>query len=229
MFEKIMGLYHNNRREPLELTKTTEDKVIEMRLTMDSSDCHFCDKHKFIDDCQLDSATFYENKDITKGKKNILIIDDNISVVNILLEDFLYFKRENSFDIDEYNIITFSDAMAGFKLKKYLDAHIEFQVDFAIIDLTLKGAYYDEHYGSVVLNGVDVLSMLVNRNKDLRYAFYTGSSFDTGIKYVKDLVDSFHKLFDKEIQDHVIDKSDFDRESRRNKILKCMNGLIDKG
>lgn len=143
------------------------------------------------------------------NKNNIIIIDDSPGIVSVL-EDFIKEVEKNGdINLDDYNVMTFSDKYAPFVLKRTLEELDLKKVDFAIIDIILPGKMKQgEKYFK--LDGVDVAILLYEKYGCTNFVFFTGNIISEYVDYIKEKVDKFEDVFNKDIRDFIIFKGDKD-------------------
>lgn len=163
-----------------------------------------------VDDDDIASLKIPINRVISnhnKNKENIIIIDDSPGIVSIL-EDFIKVIGDNGdINLDEYNVMTFSDKYAPFVLSKTLEELEVDKVKFAIIDIILPGKMkINGKYER--LDGVDVAALLYERYGCRNFVFFTGNIISEYIEYIREKIDRFEDVFHRDILDFIIFKGD---------------------
>jgi len=73
------------------------------------------------------------------GNKNILIMDDNESIISTVMDQLYTLDDTSIFNIDDYNIITVYSIMAAFNVIEILEYAPNIEIHFALLDLVIGG------------------------------------------------------------------------------------------
>jgi len=172
--------------------KEESESIIEYNLeeeTLEPDDkpliCADCNLQKIgnCNPCIMDNIAFVNS--YHANRKTLIIVDDNRGSASFLADD-LY--REIGEDI---NIITFTSEYAGFILEEMLDK-TGIGVDYAILDITLGGI---RRLGgkNVVYDGVDIYKILMEKNSETEYLFYTSNNMNKQLKTINALIVKYNK------------------------------------
>jgi len=149
----------------------------------------------------------------------IVIIDDNPGIVSFLKDDIEELTEELNI---KKNILTVSGSHAAYCLESFIETN-KMKIESAIIDITLGGTMITDEK-VLKYTGVDVYKMCIENNKDLEYVFYTGNNLNPYIKSNNTLMDYYHKLTGKDINEKVLFKTSLSLDDRRTKLKKLIKG-----
>jgi len=150
------------------------------------------------------------------NKKNLLIIDDNLGLIS-LINDILEMSRLDK----DINSICIQTSYAGF-IYKIITEKYNLKIDYAIIDITFGGIIVDTHDGNIKYEGVMVFKDLINKNKELKYLFYTGNSLNKYVYSSKKIIDIFQQITNDDIMNHVVYKNQYPP----SKLINIVKSLI---
>ena len=153
---------------------------------------------------------------IDPNKKNLLIIDDNTGLLS-LIRDILKISGL----IDKLNIVSIETSYAGF-IYKIMSKKTNIIFNYAIIDITFGGVAIDDLEGNLKYEGIMVFKDLYNKNKNLRYVFYTGNSLNKYVYSSKKIIDVFKAITGDDIHNHLIYKNEYPP----SKLINIISNLV---
>ena len=153
---------------------------------------------------------------IDPNKKNLLIIDDNLGLIS-LINDILEMSGLNK----DINSVCIQTSYAGF-IYKIITEKYNLKIDYAIIDITFGGIVVDAHDGNIKYEGIMVFKDLINKNKELKYLFYTGNSLNKYVYSSKKIIDIFQQITNDDIMKHVVYKNQYPP----SKLITIVKNLI---
>ena len=157
-----------------------------------------------------------------KSKKNFIIIDDSKGIVSILEDTLEELENEGEIDLSGYNIMTFYNRYAPFILKGTLKKLEPTKVDLAIIDIVLPGKVRVNGEFKR-MDGIDVAVLLHEKYDCNNFVFFTGNVVSDYIEYIQEKVDRFKNVFGKDIESHIIFKSELDDSETKEKFINLVN------
>lgn len=153
-------------------------------------------KSKGLDKSQISIDNIEIKPMPENGKKNIVIMDDDSFMMMSIRRDIMQMSQTidsaefsgilasiserygqdvanevwdfaMSFNLDDYNIVTFTGTKCGFELIKTIEEtpHLP-RIDFAILDIVLGGIVIDENEMFVSVDGLDVAKKMLDKYDD---------------------------------------------------------------
>jgi len=200
--------------------EVSKEKIIEKKEIPKVGKCENC---PLRDVCIINSGNFCNTYKIPENynssKKTILLIDDNLGILSFLEDDVNEIFNKYNMKKEDFNIIKITGRDAPIHIKTLLRLNKEFKVDYAIIDLTFGGIIKTTN-GNIKLNGVDVYCDLHNKNKEVKFVFFTGNTLNPYIKSNQKMIETFNKCNKDDIMNYIINKNEFDEESRIDEFYK---------
>jgi len=216
IFFKRLGINKN--------PKNPKKNIEEYFIKDENIDLYSCDDCKFKRICKVNEpnkmcfGVGLFDLDFDDNKESILLIDDNAGLISILEDDLIELSKSKVMNLNDYNLIKISGAMAGFTHKVMEEKSLGLNIKYAIIDITLGGSMVLDGK-SVKYTGIDVYERLIDKNSDLRFIFYTGNNLNPYIRSNKRILEQFKKLRG-DLLDYTLFKTSFDMKDRREYISK---------
>jgi len=166
--------------------------------------------------------------DYDANKPSILILDDNMGVVSFIKDDLVELYEDGVFDINKYNILTFSSQNASFILSAALKRYDGLNIVFGIFDLTIGGGVYDEKHGNIILDGVDSMIECKELNPDMEYLFFTGNKMNEYITKNKLILKKYKDFTGKDMREKILFKTTLTPTDRKEYLGNLLKKLDEK-
>ena len=164
------------------------------------------------------------SSDFDVNKENILIMDDREEILSAIIDDLSTLSiNQREFTLSDYNIISVSSKMAGFKVLDILIKASDIEIHYALLDIILGGKKTLQGGKRTMVDGVDIAIHIWEKYNSAEILFFSGCIVEKSADQ-SHFTSKFMDYTDEDISKYTIPK-DITIEEELDKLLVFFNGF----